>query len=94
MYLPFTMPTRTPARMWSNGMSEMASAAPAPMIASESGSCSGSAESTMAMIWVSLRKPSGNSGRIGRSIRRLVRISFSDGRPSRLMKPPGILPAA
>ena len=34
--------------------------------------------------------PSGNSGRIGRSIMRLVRISFSEGRPSRLMKPPGI----
>ena len=69
----------------------MASAAAAPTMASELGSCSGSAESTMAMIWVSCRKPSGNSGRIGRSIRRLVRISFSEGRPSRLIKPPGNL---
>ena len=37
---------------------------------------------------------SGNSGRIGRSIRREVSVSFSVGRPSRLKKPPGILPAA
>jgi hypothetical protein len=46
------------------------------------------------MIWVSFRKPSGNSGRIGRSISRDVSVSFSAGRPSRLKKPPGILPAA
>ena len=45
----------------------------------------------MAMICVSFRKPSGNSGRMGRSINRLVRISFSDGRPSRLINPPGNL---
>ena len=37
---------------------------------------------------------SGKSGRIGRSMRREVSVSFSDGRPSRLKKPPGILPAA
>ena len=36
------------------------------------------------MIWTSLRKPSGKSGRQGRSHRREVRISFSEGRPSRL----------
>jgi len=36
----------------------------------------------------------GKSGRNGRSIIRQVRISFSVGRPSRLKKPPGILPAA
>jgi len=71
----------------------LASAAAAPAIASELGSCSGSAESTMAITWVSCRKPSGNKGRMGRSIRRLVRTSFSEGRPSRLMNPPGILPA-
>ena len=39
-------------------------------------------------------KPSGNSGRIGRSIRREVSVSFSVGRPSRLKKPPGMRPAA
>ena len=49
---------------------------------------------TVAITCTSLKKPSGNSGRIGRSIRREVSISFSEGRPSRLKKPPGILPAA
>ena len=39
-------------------------------------------------------EPSGNSGRIDRSMMRAERISASCGRPSRLMKPPGILPAA
>ena len=33
-----------------------------------------------------------NSGRSGRSIRREVSVAFSEGRPSRLMNPPGILP--
>ena len=46
-----------------------------------------------ATICVSLRQASGNSGRSGRSIRREVRISRSEGRPSRLKKPPGIFPA-
>jgi hypothetical protein len=36
----------------------------------------------------------GNSGRSGRSIRRQVSVSFSDGLPSRLKKPPGMRPAA
>jgi hypothetical protein len=58
-----------------------------------SGSLSLSAESTMLTIWVSLRQASGNSGRSGRSINREVKISFSEGRPSRLKKPPGIFPA-
>ena len=43
---------------------------------------------------ISLKKSSGNSGRIGRSIRRLVRVSCSLGLASRLKKLPGILPAA
>ena len=72
----------------------MVSAAEAPIMATMSGSVSPSWASTVQMIWVSLRKPSGNSGRIGRSTRREVRVSFSEGRPSRLKKPPGILPAA
>jgi hypothetical protein len=33
-------------------------------------------------------------GRIGRSVRRAVRIAVSDGRPSRRKKLPGIFPAA
>jgi len=43
---------------------------------------------------VSHRNPFGNSGRVGRSISRDVRISFSAWRPSRLKNPPGIFPAA
>ena len=72
-------------------MSESVSAADAPTIASMSGSFSLSSDSTVAMICVSQRKPFGKSGRIGRSIRREVRISFSAWRPSRLKKPPGNL---
>ncbi len=46
------------------------------------------------MTWTSLRKPSANDERIGRSIMRAVSVAFSVGRDSRLMKPPGSLPAA
>ena len=49
-------------------------------------------DSTVSTTWTSFMKPSGKSGRIGRSVRRAVRVSFSVGRPSRLKKPPGILP--
>ena len=45
-----------------------------------------------ALSW--FMKPLGNNGRSGRSIRREVSVSFSEGRPSRLKKAPGILPAA
>jgi hypothetical protein len=75
-------------------MPEIASAAEAPSIAGMSESISGSSDTTVATTWISLRKPSGNSGRIGRSIRREVSVSFSVGRPSRLKKPPGMRPAA
>ena len=46
------------------------------------------------MTWTSLRKPSANAERSGRSIMRAVSVAFSVGRPSRLMNPPGSLPAA
>ena len=75
-------------------MPEMVSAAEAPIRATTSGSFSRSWLSTVQTTWVSLRKPAAKSGRIGRSIRREVSTSFSVGRPSRLKKPPGILPAA
>jgi len=39
-------------------------------------------------------KSYGNSGRMGRSTIRMVRISFVEGRPSRLKNPPGTFPAA
>ena len=53
-------------------------------MATISGSFSMSWESTVTMTCVSCLKPSTNSGRIGRSIRREVSVSFSVGRPSRL----------
>ncbi len=88
------MPTRTPAIVFSNGISDSASAAEAPVIASTSESLSWSADMSSAMICVSYRQPTGKSGRHGRSIRRLVRTSFSEGLPSRLKKPPGMRPDA
>ena len=72
----------------------MHSAAELPTMATMSGSFSRSCASTVQMTWVSFLKPFTNSGRIGRSMRREVSTSFSVGRPSRLKKPPGILPAA
>ncbi len=53
-----------------------------------------SLDKTVAMICVSLWKPSGKSGRSGRSMMRQVRISSSRCRASRLKKPPGMRPAA
>ena len=85
---------RTPAIVRVKGMLESASAAEAPVIASTSLSWSVSAEMTNAMICVSCRQPAGKSGRIGRSMNRLVRTSFSVALPSRLKKPPGIRPEA
>src|SRR5437660_12268760 len=48
----------------------------------------------IATSWVSYRQPFGNSGRIGRSIRRADSVAFSPARPSRLKNEPGIFPAA
>ena len=53
MYSPLIMPTRTPAMVFSKGMSERASAADAPVIASTSASFSVSADISSAMICVS-----------------------------------------
>ena len=53
-----------------------------------------SAERTVQITCTSLRKPFGQSGRIGRSIMRAVSVARSVARPSRLKKPPGIFPAA
>ncbi len=75
-------------------MPEMASAAEAPSSEAISGSTSAFTDSTEATTCTSLMKPSGNSGRMGRSIRRDVNVSFSVGRPSRLKNPPGMRPAA
>ena len=69
-------------------------AAEAAFIASTSPSFCRSLASTKAWTWTSSWNHSGKSGRMGRSISREVRISLMVGRPSRLMKPPGNLPAA
>ena len=77
-----------------NGSGEIASAAEAPLMQRMSCGVTMSAERTVQMTCTSLRKPFGQSGRIGRSIMRAVRVARSDALPSRLKKPPGILPAA
>ena len=87
-------PTITPAIGPSNGISEIINDNEDPNIAAISEGQSWSTDITIEITCTSLRKPSGNKGRIGRSIRRLVKVAFSEGRPSRLMKPPGILPTA
>ena len=94
MNWPSTRPTRTAATVFSTGISDSASAAPAPVSASTSESFSVSADSTNAITCVSYAQPDGNSGRIGRSMTRLVRVSFSVALPSRLKKPPGMRPDA
>ena len=93
-YSPSIWPTRQPPIGPRNGRPEIVSAAEAPIRAAISGSFSWSCESTVKITWVSFLKPLTNSGRMGRSIKRDVRVSFSLGRASRLKKPPGILPAA
>ena len=57
-----------------NGMSDMASAADAAVMTSGSNGVSISMDSGVMTIWTSLRKSTGNSGRIWRSVRRAVRM--------------------
>src|SRR5215210_5057026 len=78
----------------SKGMPESIRAAEAPLMARTSWGFSWSAPRMVATMWTSLRKPSGNDGRRGRSIRRQVRMAWSVARPSRRKNEPGILPAA
>ena len=91
---PSTIPTRTPPTGPRKGSGEIWSAAEAPLMARMSCGVTRSAESVVQMTCTSFLKPWGQSGRIGRSIMRAVRIARSVGRPSRLKNPPGILPAA
>ncbi len=72
----------------------MVTAAEAATMAMTSGGLIWSVEMTVGMTWISRLNFLEKSGRMGRSIRRETRISWSLGLPSRLMKPPGILPAA
>ena len=77
-------PTRAAPIGPMNGAPESVSAAEDATIARMSGSFSRSCDSVVTITWVSLRQPSANSGRIGRSISRETSVSFSVGRPSRL----------
>ena len=91
---PSTYPTRVMPRGPPKGMSEIESAAEAPATASKSSGFSMSADSGVAMIWVSLRKPFGKRGRMGLSVSRSIRMASVLGRPSLRKKLPGILPLA
>ena len=73
-------------------MEEIERAIDEPIIANTSGATSGSTERTVATTCTSFLNPFGNNGLIGRSINLEVKIAFSEGLPSLLMKPPGILP--
>ena len=75
-----------------HGMSEIERATDAPIIAVISGEQSLSTERTVSERFTSFLKSFGKRGRIGRSITLDVRIAFSDGLPSLLRYPPGILP--
>ena len=72
----------------------MVKAAEAAIKATISGSLTKSWDNTVHITKTSCLKPSTNNGRIGRSIKRAVRVSFSVGRASLLKNPPGIFPAA
>ncbi len=63
-------------------------------MATMSGGLIWSVETTVGMTWISRLNFLENRGRMGRSMSRETRISRSLGLPSRLMNPPGILPAA
>jgi hypothetical protein len=91
---PSIIPIRTAPTGPRNGSGEIISAADAPLMQRMSCGVTRSADSTVPITCTSLRNPLGQSGRIGRSIMRAVRIARSVGRPSRLKKPPGIFPAA
>src|SRR5687768_16529185 len=78
----------------SNGMPLSMSAALAALMQRTSWGFSWSAPRTVPTMWTSLRKPSGNDGRNGRSISRQVRMAWSGARPSRRKNEPGIFPAA
>ncbi len=92
--LPSTRPSRTAPMGPMKGTRAIKRVAEAPLIEGTSASLTRSAEIGPAWIWTSSRYESGKSGRIGRSMRRDVKISLVVGRPSRLMNPPGNLPAA
>ena len=91
---PLIRATRTSEIGPLNGMSETVSAAEAARAANASGAVSSPPEMRLINTWVSAWKSSGNKGRNALSTNREMRISCSEGRASRLKKPPGNFPVA
>ena len=89
---PSTNPTFTAAVGPPNGISEIASAAAAPIIAATSGELSCSTQSTVPTTHTSFLKSFGNNGLNGLSIALDVNIALSLGLPSLFIKLPGIFP--
>ena len=89
---PLTLPTLTPAIGPSNGILLIQVDKLEPNIAVNSGELSVSTDKTVLTTCTSFLKSSGNIGRIGLSIIRAASVAASVGRPSLLIKPPGILP--
>ncbi len=92
--LSLTYPTATAAVGPPKGISDIESAADAPIIAHISGEQSCSTDNTKQSITTSFLKSFGNNGLIGLSIALDVKIAFSDGFPSLFVNPPGIFPTA
>ena len=88
----FTKPTFTAAVGPPNGISEIESAADAPIIAATSGELSCSTDKTVHTTTTSFLKSFGNKGLKGLSIALDVNIALSDGFPSLFVYEPGIFP--
>ena len=89
---PSIIPIRTAPTGPENGSGEIISAAEAPLMHRMSCGVTRSAESTVQITCTSFRKPFGQSGRIGRSIMRAVRIARSRGAALALEEAAGDLP--
>ena len=88
---PSSRPMRTAPTGPKNGSGESISAADAPLMHRMSCGVTMSAERTVQMTCTSLRKPFGQSGRIGRSIMRAVRVARSLALPLALEEAAGDL---
>ena len=89
---PSINPTWTAPTGVVNGMLDRHNAIDAALIARISGKLSCSTETTVQTTWTSFLYPFGNNGLRGLSTALPKRIAFSEGLPSLLMNPPGILP--
>lgn len=92
--VPSISATRTPPMGPENGRPPSWVEADAALIASTSYRSLGSRLKIVTTTWISLRRPSTNDGRSGRSMSRQVRMASVEGRPSRRKNEPGMRPAA